>query len=208
MIRQYYIFPAVFICGAVVMAFEVLCARILGPFTGTSMFVWASVIGVILTSLSLGYVAGGRIADRKGSYPGLGKIIMAAGSVILLLSFIIKPVISLITGSIADVRIASLLASFLLFALPALLLGMVSPYAARLRIREVQTSGMTVGNLYALSTVGSIAGTLLAGFVLIPAFRISIIMILMSLVLVVTGLMMILTNRFDKISDPEKNEKN
>ncbi|MBN1340219.1 MAG: fused MFS/spermidine synthase [Bacteroidales bacterium] len=208
-IRRYYIYWTVFICGAVVMAFEITGARILGPYTGTSMFVWAALIGVILTSLSIGYMTGGRLADRRGSYGSLGRIIVLSGLFIIAVSLVMKPLLLKVTGLLPDERTASVVASLILFAGPALLLGMVSPYAARLEISEVSTSGMTVGNLYALSTLGSITGTLAAGFVLIPLFRISLILVIMASILIVTGLLMIFIFPAGKsISHVYENEKN
>src|SRR5688572_859989 len=86
----------VFTCGAVVMVFEIIGSRILSPFIGTSTYVWTSLIGIILASLSLGYWAGGRIADRRPDIRLLATLIFGAGGLIavtvllkdLLLSFI------------------------------------------------------------------------------------------------------------------------
>jgi len=55
----------VFVCGACVMILELVGARLLAPYLGTSIYVWASLIGIILGALSLGYWLGGRLADRK-----------------------------------------------------------------------------------------------------------------------------------------------
>jgi hypothetical protein len=100
-----------------------------------------------------------------------------------------------------NVKVVSILASLLLFSLPALFLGMVSPYAARLKMKSVKTSGATVGYLYALSTLGSITGTFLAGFYLIPSFRITTILYILSLFLVFSaaGLYLIYGNKEETI---------
>ncbi|GAB4482800.1 MAG: hypothetical protein OHK006_02010 [Thermodesulfovibrionales bacterium] len=157
----------VFLCGAVVMSFEILGSRVLAPNFGSSVFVWGSLISVFLAGLSAGYSLGGWMSDRHPSSKKLGLLIIAAG--ILLCTF------PLYSVGISDwifekdfgVRLNPLLASLALFFLPAVFLGMVSPYTAKLMICSLHTSGRTIGSLYALSTFGSIVGTLLTSFWLI-----------------------------------------
>jgi len=173
----------VFLCGATVMAFEIIGARILGVYVGTSIFVWTSIIGIILASLSLGYWLGGRIADRKPTYRMLTLIILLAGISIVLTNYGKEILLDYLSGQIKNVKSVSIISSFSLFGIPAVLLGMVSPYAVRLEMNNLNNTGSTVGNLYALSTVGSIVGTFLAGFYLIPNFRVSIIMFILGGVL-------------------------
>ncbi len=180
----------VFMCGAIVMAYEIIGSRMLGPYVGTSMIVWSSIIGIILLSLSLGYYYGGRIADKSPNYHRLAIIIGLAGLFILFSILIKDLLLEFLTGVITDVRIVSIISSLILFSLPAILLGMVSPFAARLKIKETKTAGATVGYLYAISTFGSITGTFLAGFYLIPGFRItSILIILAGVLLTCAGLL-------------------
>ena len=177
----------VFICGAVVMAYEIIGSRMLGPYVGTSMFVWTSIIGVILLSLSLGYLWGGRIADQKPRADILSMYILIAG-LFIILSIIIKDLLlDFLLNSVSNVKIVSIVASLLLFTIPSVLLGMVSPFAARIKMKTVEKSGSTVGNLYALSTVGSIIGVFLAGFYFIPSFKITSILLLLAIALIVTS---------------------
>lgn len=178
----------VFFCGAVVMAYEIIGSRMLGPFVGTSMVVWSSIIGIILLSLSIGYFYGGKIADRFPSFKTLSLIIGCA-SLFILFSLLFKnPLLQFLSSSINSTAIVSIVSSLILFTIPAIALGMVSPFAARLKIRDERTAGATVGHLYAISTLGSITGTFLAGFYLIPAFRLSIILILLAMVLLILAL--------------------
>jgi len=171
----------VFLCGATVMVFELVGTRVLAPHLGTSTFVWTSLIGVILGSLSIGYWTGGRIADRKSEWEVLAGIIFLAAAIIGISTFMREIILDLLDLHITDIRWASALASILLFAPASILLGMVSPYAVKLKSRKVEEIGTTVGDLYAFSTVGSIIGTFLAGFYLIPRFGTNNILIMISL---------------------------
>lgn len=159
----------VFIAGAGVMALEMVGARVLAPWLGTSIVVWTSLIGVILASLSLGYWQGGRLADRNPSARVLSKILCgAAFGVVLVAAF--KSFILAALLEYEDARLPAMLGALLLFGPPSVLLGMVAPFALRLRMQNVDSSGRVAGNLYALSTLGSILGVFLTGFVLISYF--------------------------------------
>ena len=183
--KKIYLEVVVFICGAVVMAYEIIGSRILGPYVGTSMFVWTAIIGIILFSLSLGYYLGGKQADRKPQFSWLSVIIAMSGVFILLSLFFRESVLNFLLNSVNSIQVVSVLASLILFSIPAFFLGMVSPYAARLKIKTIATSGATVGYLYALSTLGSITGTFLAGFFLIPGFRLTTILLILSVTLII-----------------------
>jgi MFS family permease len=188
-VKNFYLEIVVFICGAVVMAFEIIGSRMLGPYVGTSYIVWSTIIGIILLSLSLGYYAGGRLADHKPRPDLLSLIIFVAGLLILITALVKDPVLTFLLVAIENVKVVSVVSSVLLFVPSAFLLGMVSPFAARLKMNSVAHSGRTVGNLYALSTVGSIAGVFLAGFYLIPAFRITTILYLFAVALILVSLL-------------------
>lgn len=158
----------VFVCGALVMIYEIVGSRIVAPFIGSSTYVWTSLIGVILAALSLGYWLGGRLADRKPEIVILAvSLFFAAGLIavtILLRDLILTAIASLPVG----LEIKSVFAAVLLFAPASVALGFVVPYAVKLRMASLEDSGKTVGRLYALSTIGSIVGTFAAGFLLIP----------------------------------------
>lgn len=159
---------AVFVCGALLMIFEIIGSRILSPFIGTSTYIWTSLIGVILASLSLGYWLGGKWADRKPDIRILAAVIFLAGGCVSATILAKEIVLSFIAASGMILEIKSLLAALMLFAPASVALGFVTPYAVRLRMLSVEDSGKTVGRLFAFSTVGSIVGTFAAGFFLIP----------------------------------------
>ena len=157
----------VFICGATVMIVELLGSRVLAPYMGNSIYTWASLIGVVLGALAFGYYLGGKAADRSKTFRVLGFIIL--GAALATLAIIpLSPIaqLAILTGP----KLGPLIASIILFAPASILFGMVSPYAIRLKAEQLSKVGSTAGNLYAISTTGSIFGTLLAGFVLIPSF--------------------------------------
>jgi len=158
----------VFVCGALVMIYEITGSRILSPFIGASTYVWTSLIGVILGALSLGYWLGGKTADRKPDIRILASVIFFAGGLVSVTILLKDIILSVVAGIPAGLEIKSVLAALLLFAPASVLLGFVTPYTVKLKMRSLDDSGKTVGRLYALSTVGSIAGTFAAGFFLIP----------------------------------------
>ena len=163
----------VFVAGACSLAVELSASRLLAPYFGTSLFVWANLIGLILLYLTLGYYLGGRLADRF-SRPGvLYALTTIAAFIISLIPLLSRPILSWSLSAFATYSIGvfygSLTSVILLFAAPMILLGCVSPYAIRLHIEQLGTSGRTAGQLYAISTAGSILGTFLPVLWLIPS---------------------------------------
>ncbi len=183
---------AVFVCGAVVMIFELLASRILGPYLGTSFYTWTSIIGVIMASLSAGYAVGGKLADRKANLESLSSIILWS-ALSLCLTVLIQPtVLNLIGAAKWGIEIRSVLAATLLFALPSFCLAMITPYSVKIQLSGLKHSASTVGSLYALSTLGSIFGTFLAGFLLIPYFGSGLLVNILIIVLLVISLIVAL----------------
>lgn len=158
----------VVLSGAGLMVLELAGARVLTPYFGSSLFVWTGLIGVILTALSLGYFLGGRIADKNPEPGRLAMILFSSGVYVLAMVFLSNIILSFLAAIPLDLRSQTLLASIILFGPSSILFGIVSPYAVRLKINDVAHSGALVGNLYALSTLGSIAGTFFGGFYIIP----------------------------------------
>jgi spermidine synthase len=164
----------VFISGMASMSLEMSASRLLAPFFGTSLFVWANLIGLVLIYLSVGYFVGGRLADRFPSQRLLSALTALAALWTGLIPFISHPVLEFSVRGLdtanASIFYGSLLAVILLFALPVTLLGVVSPFAVRLSVERLGSTGRSAGSLYALSTAGSILGTFLPVLLLIPAW--------------------------------------
>jgi spermidine synthase len=158
----------VFVCGALVMIYEINGSRILAPHIGTSTYVWTSLIGVILGALSLGYWLGGRLADRRPDIRILASAVFLAAGLVSVTILMKDLALGLIAKAPLILELKSLFAALVLFAPASILLGFVTPFAVKLRTLSLEMTGSTVGRLYALSTVGSIIGTFAAGFFLIP----------------------------------------
>ncbi len=183
----------VFVAGACSLAVELSASRLLAPYFGTSLFVWANLIGLILLYLTIGYYLGGRLADRYPRPEVLYTLTIIAAFLISLIPFLSKPILQWSQSSFASYSVGvfygSLLSVILLFAVPMILLGCVSPFAIRLRIERLGKSGRTAGQLYAISTAGSILGTFLPVLFLIPTigtyrtfFTIAVALLLVSIV--------------------------
>ena len=163
----------VFVAGMASMSLEFAASRILIPVFGSSIYTWGSLIGVILTGLSLGYHIGGKLADKNPNFPKLCLVIFSAGLYIIFIPFIAPTITSSFIQFVSDSQYASLFAVFTLLIVPTFLLGIVSPYAIKLATRRLAELGNVSGNLYSLSTIGSIVGTFLTVFILIPTFEIN-----------------------------------
>lgn len=163
----------VFGAGIGALATEITASRLLAPYFGSSTIVWANLIGIVLAALALGYWLGGRVADRNPSRTLLGFVVLVAGVCIAAIPFVAKPLLDLTVEGLDEASIGAIVGSFvavlLLCAPPVVLLGMVSPFAIRLAVENVETAGQVAGGLYALSTAGSLIGVFLPALVLIPA---------------------------------------
>lgn len=181
------------------MVLELLGTRVIAPFYGTSLYVWSSLISVTMVALALGYFLGGRLADleRPMALPGT----LFGGGVLTLLVPFIAPSLLPLTNALG-LRWGALTSSLLLFLPGLTLLGMVGPQAIRLQVKKITGVGVTAGNIYAISTLGSVAGTLLLGFFLFP--RVGSRAILLSTggaLVILAGLLLIrlrVTSRFGR----------
>ena len=160
---------SVALAGMAVLVIEITAIRMLAPFFGNSIFTISSVIGIILAALGLGYYLGGSLADRKPSAAWFFSLIVAAGFAVLLLQFLNAVLLPGIAYKLSLID-GPLIVSFLMFFLPALFLAMLSPFAiALLHAREAGKGvGSASGLVFFWSTLGSIAGSLATGFLLIP----------------------------------------
>ena len=183
LIRTYFFYFTIFITGAAILVIEILGTRVLTPFYGSTIYVWSSLITITLLFLALGYFLGGKIADKKPELNLLYWIIFFAG-----ITTILIPKYSSWLLSQTDrfgLKYGPLIASFFLFFAPLLLLGMVSPFAVKIKTQKISSLGRRAGNLYALATLGSLVGALLTGFYLISNFPVSRIINTIGLVLII-----------------------
>jgi spermidine synthase len=173
----------VFTSGGVLLSLEIIASRVLAPYFGNSIYVWGSLIGVFLTALSVGYAVGGRLADRFPSPAVFSGIVFLAGLLTVPIPVMAPTVLDAIARADFGPQLNPLVGATVLFVVPSVVMGMVSPFAVRLRARAVATMGQTAGSLYAISTVGSIVGTLATSFVLINYLGVRAIILLMGVAL-------------------------
>lgn len=181
-----FIYVVVSVSGASVLALEILGTRILGPFYGVSLFLWSALITVTLAALALGYTIGGRWADAGPRLSRLCVLLILAGLWTVAIPWLKRPL--LVVAEPLGLRAAVLVAASVLFFPPLALLGMVGPYAIRLKAAGLDVVGRTAGNIYAVSTMASVAAALLVGFVLIPSIGVLRLTVAVGVLLVGTGL--------------------
>lgn len=154
--------------AGVLMALEMVSSRVLAPHFGNSVYVWGSIIGVFLAAMAVGYSWGGRLADRRPELPMLGRLLLCAAALQLLVATSGAWVVAALGEWSAGSPGGTLLATLILFAPITIFLSTVAPFAIKLATRNLALLGSTSGHLYALSTGGSLVGTLGATFLLIP----------------------------------------
>ncbi|MBA3299004.1 MAG: fused MFS/spermidine synthase [Thermoleophilaceae bacterium] len=162
----------VFVVGTGSLGAEIAAVRLLAPYFGASTIVWANTIGVVLVALSVGYWLGGRWADRRPEMRSLCLLALTAAALLAVVPFLADPLLHVAVDALDSISAGAFLGSLVgvlgLVAIPVLLLGAVSPYAVRLAVTEVEHAGEVAGRLYALSTAGSLVGTLLSALIFIP----------------------------------------
>lgn len=184
--------PAVvFITGACVLVVELAATRILAPYFGNTIFTVTSVISVVLAALSLGYYLGGRLADRRPSKRIFYAIVLAGGIGVFTLYWLQITLLPTL-GNYLPLTTGPLIVSVILFFAPSFVLGTLSPFAIKLQQEQLKRQGVGIGTIsgevFFYSTLGSIAGSLLAGYVLIPHVGVRATMIGVAAVLVALGL--------------------
>ena len=175
------------------MVIEVLGSRVIGPYFGVSLFVWTSLISVAMLALAGGYASGGFLSDRYPNPIGMYLIILCAGLLVLLIPALKSPVIEFTTSM--GLRAGTFTASVILFGPSLFLLGCVSPYLVRIAANEMTQLGTTVGGFYAVSTLGSVVGTVITGFVLVAWMGVSAIFNLAGGILITLSVVYMLAAR-------------
>jgi hypothetical protein len=191
--------PAIYFAAAwsgfFVMGIELLGGRLLAPYFGSSIFVWGALIAVFMTCLAIGYLVGGQLSLRSPSLGALGVLLIAEALLALPIVFAGDPMLDWLSYTVSDPRYGSLLAAILLFGAPTLFSGMVSPYAVRLLIDDLEKSGRSAGRLYFASTLGSAGGTILTTFYLVLFLEINTIILCLIGISFFVGTALCLTMR-------------
>jgi spermidine synthase len=167
-----YLYLLVFVVGTASLGAEIAAVRLMAPFFGASTIVWANTIGIVLVALSVGYWWGGRLGDRHPEVRSLCLVVLAAAVLLAVVPFVAQPFLDVSVDALDEIEagafVGSLLGVLALIAVPVVLLGTCSPWAIRLAVPDVQHAGAVAGRLYAISTAGSLIGTLIAALVLVP----------------------------------------
>jgi len=171
-LKNHYLHITVFFSGMTALAVELSASRLLGNVFGSSNLVWASIIGLILIYLTAGYWLGGKIADKFPDHQHFYQILMWASLTVGLVPMVSRPLLRVTANAFDQYQISILAGAFVtvmvLFVVPVTLLGMASPFALKLSLKDARDVGKTAGRLSAISTLGSFLGTFLPVIVLVP----------------------------------------
>lgn len=197
--RHGYLLLLVFVSGMTTLGVELSASRLLDPFFGNSLVVWASIIGLMLLYLTVGYVIGGRWADKDPRQTTLFQITAWGAFLVGLVPLVSRPILGWAVQGLAQfdagLLAGSLLGVLVLFVLPITLLGMVSPFAIRLALSDVAHGGNTAGSIYAISTLGSLVGTFLPVLLLIPWLGTRLTFFVLAMLLLLVSLLGLLFTR-------------
>lgn len=192
------IYVNAFILGAVIMGYEMLGSRYLSPYFGGDIYTWGALISTVLLSLMLGAYGGGHLADRHPSTALLGGLVTSAGVFFFVLPAFADGLFSVLSDRIEDVHLGVLLAAFLINIIPVTILGVYTPFAVRLMVRHSAATGRLVGSVSALSTMGSIVGTLATTFVLVPSIGSRDITILFGAITILAAVSLLALSRIQR----------
>lgn len=179
----------VLVGGAAEMAEEMCASRIIQPFFGDSLLIWANLIGLIMIFLTLGYYIGGKLADRRPHPAFLYQLVALAAVLMAILPTVSTPILTWASIGSDKVQgglfLGSLAGILALFSLPLILLGCIAPFAVRLQVLERNRAGKTAGNVSSLATVGGIIGTFVPVLYLIPTYGVHFTLYLFAAILLV-----------------------
>ncbi len=189
--KRYLLFT-VFISGMTTLAAELAAGRLIGNVFGTSNLVWASIIGLILIYLTLGYFLGGKWADANPTPLAMYRILAWGAFTIGLVPYIAGPVLKYAATAFEALSVGIMAGSFItvliLFSVPITLLGAISPFAIRLSVEDTSKAGQVSGQIYAISTLGSFIGTFLPTLVTIPTIGTKLTFFVFGLFLLIVAL--------------------
>ena len=201
-LRHLLVYAAAGWSGFFVMGVELLGGRLLAPFFGNSIFVWGGIIAVFMACLSVGYLLGGRFSLHQPTLSRLGLLLLGEALLALPIIAMGDTVLEALSDVVPDPRYGSLLGSLLLFGAPTVLSGMISPYAVRLLVLALDSSGLSAGRLYFVSTLGSATGTILTSFYLVLYLEINTILLCFMGISALVGATLIVADRTRRQASP------
>ena len=181
--KKYMLEITAFCAGAIGMIIELVAARILSPYLGNSNLIWTCIIGMMLGFMSLGYYLGGKISDKYSNINVLSIFLLTSATFTSIIPLMELYVIEPLSLTNMNQEFIAIVCSTLTFGLPSLFLATVSPYCVKLKDKDLNEVGKVSGKMSSFSTIGSIVGTFLAGFVLIPNLGVKNIILLLVVIL-------------------------
>ncbi len=180
-----YVLVSIFVTGAAALLLEIVGTRLISPYYGSSIYCWSALITVTLVALAAGYNIGGRWADGAPSPTLFARLVCFSGATVAVIPVLREPVLRATTP--CGIQLGALASATILVAPSLILLSTLGPLTIRLTTQAVNGVGRSSGDVYAVSTLGSVAGALLAGFVLVPHVPISQILYGLAVLLLVLG---------------------
>lgn len=188
--KKYKLEITAFLCGGIQMLIELVAARILSPYVGSSNLIWTTIIGVMLVSMSLGYWLGGKLADKKPNINILSLLLIFAAISVSLIPILEVNFVSQLALLIDKLEIVAFICSAIVFGIPSFIMATASPYVVKLKDVEKTDIGKLSGKISSISTIGSIVGTFTGGFLLIPYLGVrTIILAITILVLILAAIL-------------------
>lgn len=181
--KKYILEITTFISGAIGMIIELVAARILSPYLGSSNLIWTCIIGMMLAFMSLGYYLGGKVADKHPNKNIMSIFLLTSAVFTSIIPLMEVYVIEPLSQTKINLSLIAIICSTLTFGLPSLFLATISPFAVRLKDKDLEEVGKVSGKMSSFSTIGSIMGTFLAGFLLIPLLGVKNIILLIVILL-------------------------
>lgn len=188
--KKYMLEITAFCAGAIGMIIELVAARILSPYLGNSNLIWTCIIGMMLGFMSLGYYLGGKISDKYSNINVLSIFLLTSAMFVSIIPLMELYVIEPLSLTNMNQEFVAIICSTITFGLPSLCLATVSPYCVKLKDKDLNEVGKVSGKMSSFSTIGSIVGTFLAGFVLIPILGVKNIILLLVVILCVLSFLL------------------
>lgn len=169
------------------MILELNASRIITPYAGNTIHTWTNVIGIILISLALGYLLGGRLADYSPKLRNISILLVLTAIYVIGIAYLYPDVLYFLYKNIPDVRVQAFISGLALFSIPSICLAAISPFIAKSVLTNLKNAGSKIGLVYTASTLGSILGTYITGYILIAYFGSRTILLMVSIMLCLLG---------------------
>ena len=193
---NWFMFLVLLIEGGSLMAVELVGAKLIAPYYGNSLYVWASVLAITLGGLTIGYYSGGKLSTKSPTQKTLLTIIAVSAALVFLMPTLSGAIMSATLG--LELRTGIVLSCLIFLMPPLVAFGMVGPMSVRLMTKTVENVGKVAGTVYFTSTVGGIATTFLFGFYLIPFWGLKMSAYLTGSALALLPLIFLLKSKLSK----------